>query len=271
MSGLAIGVSTVFAAVVSSLVLRRGERLHRPKFQPENGAFSIWGVIFSYGIVYAAGVQLNAIPADAMDACGSLVWDPCLGRWGLPGNSWTSFHERRERHVEALAGALGCLARKLQIPFVMVGCTQLDVTTLMDPAKQDWHELYPFEIVKLWIAAERAVAQRVARRQRVQGVAPEHRLHFLEPSRLAQACPGVRCDGMHFGADYVHVTGCSHTMPLWHTHVWDFLNSSELALPACEREAPKPRHCHEPPCAEAASSGLSLGGLVECLRGVQRY
>tara|TARA_B110001450_G_scaffold201149_1_gene190172 strand:+ start:272 stop:865 length:594 start_codon:yes stop_codon:yes gene_type:complete len=69
MSGVFIGLSTVLAVVVSSVALRGRPSPSSPKpsFQPGNAAFSIWGVIFSYGIVYSASVYLKVLPHDPFD------------------------------------------------------------------------------------------------------------------------------------------------------------------------------------------------------------
>ena len=40
------------------------------------------------------------------------------------------------------------------------------------------------------------------------------RLSFLHPSELTHACPGVRCDGMHYGSHFPQY-GCHNSLSLW--------------------------------------------------------
>ena len=202
-------------------------------------------------------------------------WD--AGR--VPGPSG-SIYQRHESFIESIATALSCLAQKLEIPFVMVGCSTLDVATLlMDPPKHDWQDFLPFEMVKIWLSAERAVAQRFERSQREQRIPRRSRLFFLEPALLGEACPGVRCDGMHFGSDYASVSTCSSTLQLWHSFLWDYLQSSRLPIGSCMEDTQGRPWLKLKPQSDGVNPAdifrphprISLAELDSCLRPVHRY
>ena len=68
---------------------------------------------------------------------------------------------------------------------------------------------------------------------------------MLNLRALAESCPMVRCDGMHFASDYTQF-GCHASMAAWYPFLLRFLQRSGLVDPATRRWRPRPS-----PCAKA--------------------
>ena len=136
------------------------------------------------------------------------------------------------RLVRKWVQRLSCLSRVLKAPFFFFGSMPVeDEVMLLHPIKSDiWIGFYPTTTTNLMAAAERDVeaawsGDRPAREQREIDEANAtdgpmgadlslSRLSFLHPSELTHACPGVRCDGMHYGSHFPQY-GCHNSLSLW--------------------------------------------------------
>jgi hypothetical protein len=151
----------------------------------------------------------------------------------------------------------------------MMGCSTFDaMTVLFDDPKHDWRDFHQFEMAKIWLSAERDVREKMELAQEQQGIPLRSRLFFMQPHLLAQACPGARCDGIHYGSDYAHVSGCSSTIGVWHPFLWSFLRDSGLPIGSCEGDdlGSQSRQGEARPWPR-----LSLESLTECLRPIDKY
>ena len=91
---------------------------------------------------------------------------------------------------------------------VFVGMQTVDSEVLLlDPPKKGWDDFYDLGIARLW-APGLSLSERELESERAWS------LDFVRPSELAEACPGVRCDGIHFGSDYSSY-GCHESAALW--------------------------------------------------------
>ena len=116
--------------------------------------------------------------------------------------------------VTEVVRSTSCLSRALGVPTVYVGTTVVDTLIMtLDPPKVDWGDFYDLSLADVMVAAER----RVEKKHRDAG-APL----FMYPSALARACPGVRCDGMHFESAFAPYE-CNSSLSLLRPFIADFL------------------------------------------------
>ena len=66
---------------------------------------------------------------------------------------------------------------------------RVDLQLLLPPAKHDWAEFYDFGYLDIWAEIDRRLCA-------------EYGLLYFDHMELARRCPGVRCDGMHFGSRF---------------------------------------------------------------------
>ena len=126
------------------------------------------------------------------------------GSWRTPstfvGVDWKnrSIHSPRARHRELVskwAARFLCLSKAMATTFIFVGIMPIDVPMfLLEPLKSDWDEMLPYGLTD---AMEQVEAEVEAEHQESRP-----NLLFLRVSDLARACPGARCDGIHFGASF---------------------------------------------------------------------
>lgn len=116
------------------------------------------------------------------------------------------------------------------MPVVFIGSMPSDVhVMLLDPPKPDWDSFHDFALAELMVGVERDVEYELP-------CAPDSAspsLHFMRPSEMVRACPGVRCDGMHFLSAFPD-TRCYASPGLWCLFLSHFLkcNLPQLILPA---------------------------------------
>jgi len=81
----------------------------------------------------------------------------------------------------------------------------------------DFLEFYDFSLSSVWDSVETEVFSRLKNESLLGPL-----LHHLRPAELAFECPGVRCDGMHYGSDFAEY-GCRSSSALWDGFLADFL------------------------------------------------
>jgi len=124
-----------------------------------------------------------------------------------------------------------CLSRALRTPFVFVGSMPVDIDViLLDPPKFDWDSFHEFALADLMVRAEKQVEQEL--RQHLSRSFAN--VSFFHPSKLAHECPGVRCDGMHYGSQNANYN-CHSSLSLWCPLVSFFVRCN---LPSLLRRSP---------------------------------
>jgi hypothetical protein len=105
----------------------------------------------------------------------------------------------------------------LGVPVVFVGMPTVDAATvLMAAAKHDFGDFYDLAVPVLWDAVEARAVQ--LEHAKVGGGAAG--LFHLRLAELTNACPGVRCDGMHFAS---FGRECEPSSALWDHFLGEFL------------------------------------------------
>jgi hypothetical protein len=111
-------------------------------------------------------------------------------------------------------------------------------TILLDPPKHDWDEFQPFGLADVQASVEVQAEMRLCMDS---GCNDTPEVNFLHPNLLAEACPGIRCDGMHFTSDY-KAFGCHQSHSLWCPYFEQFLKvrlPRLLGLEAPEQKLPQ--------------------------------
>ena len=168
-------------------------------------------------------------------------------------------HRLHREFIRPWLTRLSCLASELSLPIVFVGSLPVDEQVLMlNPPKHDWDKMHTFGLLELMAQVERdAEAEQCAAHAAVSaraGGLPSSGLHFFHPSDLARACPGARCDGMHYSSNFPHTNvshelkdkrgwNCHTSLHLWCPFLQDFL---ERYLPHALGGAPD--QPGQPPC-----------------------
>lgn len=162
--------------------------------------------------------------------------------------------------VQHLRDAAALSARAGGKPVVLVGTLPADVGVLqLYPAKKD-------AFTRGWALAPRFAALE-AEILNGAGAARSQRLNtttalvaFLHPSELAARCPGVRCDGLHYGADFDSFA-CRASFALWYPFLSDFvLNAGVVARAATARA----NSCNAADNSDYCSTSLGARSLVSC-------
>ena len=147
----------------------------------------------------------------------SAVFVGGLGLWHLyrdvPCTQNNTISGHREL-IEAHLAQLHIFSIQLGIPFVFIGTMPLDILTMsMSPKHKKINDFIDLGHTWLWDSVETSSFQ--------SGNFGPGVLHF-RPYWVAQHCPGVRCDGMHFGSDYASYN-CHHSQALWDRPLTQFL------------------------------------------------
>ena len=143
-----------------------------------------------------------------------------LDKHPLHGDVYSAYKSRRDL-VRRRARQLACLSRQLATPFVFIGIAPVDgPVVLLDPPKPDWNQFLDFGLADVVARVEKAVeaAHCAATTAAAGGLdddlvptgpgRPRSRGHssdallFFHLSDLVRACPGVRCDGIHFVSEF---------------------------------------------------------------------
>jgi hypothetical protein len=175
-----------------------------------------------------------------------------LDKHPLHGHVYSAYQSRRAL-VRRRARQFACLSRQLAAPFVFVGSPPVDGdVVLLDPPKPDWHEFLDFGLARVVARVEREVEashcvrgemKGVHRREATPRTAQEDSLLFFHLSDLARACPGARCDGLHFDSAFGNY-GCYGSLVLLAAFMEDFLRTylpHLLGLPCAAPETVKTR------------------------------
>lgn len=109
------------------------------------------------------------------------------------------------RHHESAVLAILREMRHLRDEFgkrvVYIGSVTVDPQLMLHPAKGDWDGFHEFELLEIWNIQDKRLCA-------------ELRIPFFDTMELVRQCPGVRCDGMHFGSDFSQ-WGCHSSAHLW--------------------------------------------------------
>jgi hypothetical protein len=139
-----------------------------------------------------------------------------------------------------LRDAAALSARAGGKPVVLVGTLPADVAILqLHPAKKD-------AFTRDWALAPKFVTLEAELLDAADATHPTHRrpatplasplVAFLRPSSLSERCPGVRCDGLHFGADFDSYA-CRSSFSLWYPFLAGFLVASGVLTRTAEASA----------------------------------
>jgi len=207
-----------------------------------------------YSVVFVGGLGIHHLVPKA----------PCLER-----NGPTLGHEKL---IEQVLTALGKLAFELEVPIVFVGVMAIDgATILLDPPKHDWAKFRDFSLPYIWDGVEAKVFAGIQNSsnefKNIDSISVEENpkkkfpgLYHFRPTALALQCPGVRCDGMHFGSGWARGRGsgylanidfdCTSSEALWHRPLAEFFlrNFGEKPVRAkhdvdCASPRRMPRRC----------------------------
>ena len=159
----------------------------------------------AWDAVFVGGLGLHTLLRYA-----SAGWQDAQNRLPyLDGQNRTLYspYLHHRKIVQQWATRFLCLSRALRTPFVFVGTTLVDSHVIfLDPPKHDWDEFHDFGLASVMARAELDVEHEF--RQHRDSVS------FLRPSELARACPGARCDGMHYDS-HSKADQCYSSMSLW--------------------------------------------------------
>lgn len=148
-------------------------------------------------------------------------------------------YEQHAAPTRAVVATLSDVARAAMRPIVYVGTMPVDVATLLlHPPKRDWDSFHDFYLAELWAASERDI-------ERSERASLDAHLAFLHPSSLVAQCPGVRCDGMHFNAEYP-VFGCASSLGLWYDFIVSWMRDSRVLERAEAAQARRRQQCDGP-------------------------
>jgi hypothetical protein len=97
--------------------------------------------------------------------------------------------------VRAFLNQLYSVATFVRIPIVFLGTIPIDAEVIhLQPAKRDWGNFFDFSLASIWDSIEATEFRK--------NIVKSPWLFHLRLSSLTRVCPGIRCDGMHFGSDY---------------------------------------------------------------------
>jgi hypothetical protein len=85
------------------------------------------------------------------------------------------------------------------------------------PAQYDWDSFHDLQLAELMANVERDAEAELPCESGARSPL------FLHPSELTQACPGARCDGMHFGAHFEAEYRCHSSAGLWCPFLSEYL------------------------------------------------
>lgn len=210
-----------------------------------------WLRAATFAIGEAGMKDLETCKLDALFLGGYGPWS--LRRFerhelvGLVAKSPILAHEAFiERELEIMQ----CVARRTETPVVYVGAIPIDGRTLlMEPPKADWYKFFDFGLATALAEADENVFDTFVGRANNIGKQAQHsdssppapghgRLHMLRLRELTDSCPGVRCDGMHFGSDFDQFS-CHRTTAVWYPFLVSFLRRTGLLDPVMRRWRPK--------------------------------
>jgi len=105
------------------------------------------------------------------------------------------YHEHFHQVSAFLKEAID-VARRYSKTLIFVASMPMDSTVIhLQPEKSDWAAFYDTGVIKEWAPQEARIFHHM--------VDSERDCAFLvEPKTLVDRCPGVRCDGMHFGSEF---------------------------------------------------------------------
>ena len=158
-----------------------------------------------------------------------------------------------QRMIAPIMSMFAALSVEMNVPIIFVGAMGVDGTTIqLKPAKHDWISFSDFNLPLLWDGVEASTFEAIqkssfesaAGQRATEGIFKKKAFplffHF-RPADMSRQCPGVRCDGMHYGSAYSPETGkgnlknidfsCAGSAALWHRPFATFLLEHFSATP----------------------------------------
>ena len=139
---------------------------------------------------------------------------------------------------------------------------------LLAPPKHDWQNFHQLTVGQLMWSAERDLFAARTTPARPHQDALQPLLFYLQPSVLAAACPGVRCDGMHMGASFSlerAVVECHSNIFLLEAFLAEFLVATR-GLSSGDGE-----QCREPSSDPGGRVEDASEAFRRCLRAVPNF
>jgi hypothetical protein len=155
----------------------------------------------------------------------------------------TSYHHPYKDHFSAFSSTITLLREHVVSTgqtIVFVGTMPVDIDIIhMAPEKHDWYDFYDLSLATQWAEGEEELFRHI--------VDPSECLFFLQPLALAQKCAGVRCDGMHFGAEFPDYD-CATSIGLWELLLAQLLEDRHFneCVATSERKLQEYRLSNEP-------------------------
>lgn len=154
------------------------------------------------GLIFVGGLANHHVRQD-------------LKHFDMQGKDATANHKNL---IETYLSLMMRLSQFLHVPIVFVGATPIDGWTfLMSPPKNDFRNFHETSNLAVWDSVESGI---FSNERRWEG------LHHLRPAGLVLQCPGIRCDGLHFGSDYSSDNNgwnCFNSHNIWQPYLVSFL------------------------------------------------
>lgn len=175
----------------------QGNTTFAEKVKPVHGAFPpaypLWKLLAAerWDAVFVGALGLHRLFRHVQ-------WENDASRLEYGDHNERVLHSPYRAHRELVSTWLRrfvCFSRALRAPLVFVGTLPIDEQVLLlEPPKFDWGTFHEMGLSQVMAFVERELDEKFA----AERTGAE--LRFLHPSDLAHACPGARCDGMHFGS-----------------------------------------------------------------------
>ncbi len=149
------------------------------------------------------------------------------------GGRWLRDYSDKPHPTEAHRSLMAAVLRSLAavsngpslggLPLVFIGSYSAEGAVLhLSPPKHDWVEFYDHSLPAIWDGIEAEIFQQIQLHGGRGGRNAFPNFFHFRPLKVAQACPGVRCDGMHYGS-WGEDTECKNSKGVWYRPLADFL------------------------------------------------
>lgn len=199
----------------------------------------IWRVVLQEALSRLAAGDFDAAVVGGLGA--HYLSRGVMQKWSNFTFPWRDDTAPINTHIERLLPVqeqLSCLADNLQLPITFVGTLPPDPEVmLLGPPKGDWTRYSDLTIAQSMVQAERSVERYFSKlsNRKKSRTTSSGLLNFLHPSELSDACPGVRCDGFHFGSAFDEFN-CSASIYIWYPFLQNYIEKTlSPALLAAKR------------------------------------